>query len=182
MAFCHWGSVAAIFNFVIQRTLRRSFSDKFLFDTCWSTVNFCGLCICYDTWQWNDTFSFVRRTAKEVDALPYHFRESFEDDVLHSRLYIDVDSGVIGYISTYNPFQIQIFNASRIDQIKTVASPMFGIRFVFYIDGKKVKMYTLMEEHIVNLNSAEGKEAVEEADKYVACLQNAKWAAEQRRR
>ena len=58
---------------------------------------------------------------------------------------------------------------------------MFGIRFVFYIDGKKVKMYTLMEEHIVNLNSVEGKEAVEEADKYVACLQEAKWAAEQRR-
>lgn len=125
--------------------------------------------------------SFVRHTAKGVDALPYHFRESFEDDVLHSRLYIDVDSGVIGYIPTYNPFQIQIFNASRIDQIKTVASPMFGIRFVFYIDGKKVKMYTLMEEHIVNLNSVEGKEAVEEADKYVACLQEAKWAAEQRR-
>ena len=57
-AFYHWGSVAAIFNFVIQRTLRRSISDKFLFDTCGSAVNFCSFCICYDTWQWNDTFFF----------------------------------------------------------------------------------------------------------------------------
>lgn len=43
-------------------------------------------------------------------------------------------------------------------------------------------MYTLMEEHIVHLNSAEAKEAKAEADKYVACLQEAKWVAEQRRR
>jgi len=122
------------------------------------------------------------RTAKRINELPYHFRESFEDDVLHSRLYIDVENGVIGYISIYNPFQIQIFNASRVDQIKTIASSIRGVSFVFSIDGKKVKMYTLMEEHIVHLNSAEAKEAKAEADKYVACLQEAKWVAEQRRR
>lgn len=126
--------------------------------------------------------SFVKRTAKKISALPYHFQESYEDNVLHSRLYIDINNGVIGYISIYNPFQIQIFNASRIDQIRTVASPMFGIRFVFTIDGKKVKMYTLMEDHIMYKNSAETKEAVAEADKYVAYLQEAKWVAEQRRR
>lgn len=39
------------------------------------------------------------RTAKRINELPYHFRESFEDNVLHSRLYIDVENGVIGYIS-----------------------------------------------------------------------------------
>lgn len=126
--------------------------------------------------------SFVGRTASGVNTLPYHFREAYEDDVLHNRLYIDTDNGVIGYISKYNLFQIQIFNASRIDQIKTAASPMRGISFVFYIDGKKVKMYTLMEDHVMHKNSAEAKEAVAEADKYAAYLQEAKWVAEQRRR
>ncbi len=126
--------------------------------------------------------SFVGRTASGVNTLPYHFRQTYEDDVLHNRLYIDTDNGVIGYISKYNPFQIQIFNASRIDQMKTVTSSTRGISFVFYIDGKKIKMYTLMAEHVMYKNSAEAKEAMAEADKYVAYLQEAKRVAEQRRR
>lgn len=51
----------------------------------------------------------------------------------------------------------------------------------FKLDGKKVSMYTAaIDDHVIYLNSNEGKEAVEEADKYVAYLQEAKRAAEKR--
>ena len=51
----------------------------------------------------------------------------------------------------------------------------------FKLDGKKVSMYTAaIDDHVIYLNSDEGKKAVEEADKYVAYLQEAKRAAEKR--
>ena len=124
--------------------------------------------------------SIVRHTAKRVDALPYHFDESCVSDTNGSMLFVDVENGAIGYISVFNPSQIQIFNASRVDGMRTVATLMFGIRFVFYLDGKKINMYTIMEDHLVYPNSEEGREAIEEADKFVALLQEAKRVAEGR--
>ena len=51
----------------------------------------------------------------------------------------------------------------------------------FKMDGKKVSMYTAaFADHVTSLNADEGKKAVEEADKYVAYLQEAKRAAEKR--
>ena len=44
-------------------------------------------------------------------------------------------------------------------------------------------MYTAaIDDHVIHLRSDEGKKAVEEADRYVAYLQEAKWTAEQRGR
>lgn len=125
--------------------------------------------------------SLVRHTAKKVGELPFHFHDVLEGDANGSTLFIDVGSGMIGYISAFNPFKIQIFNASRVDRVRTVASPMFGIRFVFYLDGKKISMYTAaIEDHVIYLNSEEGREAVAEADKFVALLLEAKRVAEGR--
>ena len=96
-------------------------------------------------------------------------------------MFIDVEKGVIGYISSYNPFQIQIFSASRVDNARTVASAMTGIRFVFYLDGKKVTLYTAaIDGHVIYLNSEEGRKAVAEADRFVRLLQEARRVAEQR--
>ncbi len=125
--------------------------------------------------------SIVRHTAKKVDGMPFHFDASHKGDANGSQLFIDVEDGMIVFISAFNPFQIQMFSAARVDSAKTVASPMFGIRYVFKLDGKKVSMYTAaIDDHVIYLNSNEGKEAVEEADKYVAYLQEAKRAAEKR--
>lgn len=125
--------------------------------------------------------SLVNRTAKKIDEQSYHFYDSYKSDTTGSMLFVDVESGVIGYISVYNPFKIQIFSASRVDRVRTIAKLMFGIRFVFYLDGKKINMYTLMEDHVIYPNSEEGKKAVAEADKFVALLLEAKRVAEGRR-
>ena len=87
---------------------------------------------------------------------------------------------MIGFISAYNPMKIQIFNASRIAYHKTVASMMTGVRFVFDIDGKKVTMYTLLSNRMVNLKSGVGAEAVSKADAFVELLLAAKASAESR--
>lgn len=122
--------------------------------------------------------SLVEHTAEKVGQLPYHFTESCVGDSNGSTLFIDARGGMIGFISSYNPFQTQIFNASRVDNVRTVASPMTGIRFVFYLDGKKVTLYTAaIDGHIISLNSDQGKKAVAEADKYVGLLLEAKRAA-----
>lgn len=121
----------------------------------------------------------VRKTAKKASKLPLHFYDSIQGDANVSQLMIDLDHGVIVYISAFNPFKIQVFSAKRIDRPKTVASAMFGIRFVFYLDGKKISLYTAaIDDHVIYLNTEEGREAVAEADKFVELLQEAKRIAE----
>lgn len=126
----------------------------------------------------NFTSMFVKRTAKKVDTLPYHFNSSFTGRA--GMLLIDVENGMIGFISAYNPQEIQIFNASRIDRPKTVASMMTGVRFVFYLDGKKITMYTLLSNRMVSLKSGIGAEAVSKADAFVELLLAAKNSASMR--
>ncbi|WP_343208673.1 hypothetical protein [Anaerolentibacter hominis] len=115
---------------------------------------------------------FVKRTAKRLNEYPYQFNSSFKSR--GGTLYIDVNKGMLGFISAYNPFEIQIFSASRIDRIKTIASTMTGIRFVFYLDGKKITMPTLISNRMVSTKSGIGAEAVEKADLYVSLLTEAK--------
>lgn len=122
---------------------------------------------------WGDfTSFFVKRTAKRIDELPYRFSSSFKSR--GGMLFIDVENGMIAFISTYNPLIIQVFSASRIDRPQTVASTMTGVRFVFYLDGKKITMYTLLSNRAVSLKSGMGAEAVSKADTFVELLQMAK--------
>lgn len=124
----------------------------------------------------NLTSIFVKRTAKGVSALPYRFTSSFTGR--GGILYIDVENGYIGFISAYNPLKIQVFRASRIDSAKTIASAMTGIRFVFYLEGKKVSMPTLLTNKVVNTKSGIGAEAVSKADTFVELLLAAKTRSE----
>lgn len=126
----------------------------------------------------NLTSLFVKRTAKGIDDLPYQFNSSFKGR--GGILYIDVESGMIGFISAYNPLKIQIFSASRLSKMKTIASVWTGIRFVFYIDGKKVSMPTLLTNKIVSTKTGIGAEAVSKADTFVELLQAAKSQAGRR--
>ena len=145
-----------------------------------------GVAFCFFVWiillmliAWgNFTSIFVKSTAKKIDSLPYLFNSSFSGRA--GNLYIDVENGMIGFISAYNPKVIQIFNASRISNPKTIASMMSGVRFVFYIDGKKVTMYTLLTNRMVSLKSGIGAEAVSKADTFVELLLAAKSSAESR--
>lgn len=120
----------------------------------------------------------VKRTANKIEELPYCFNSSFRSR--GSILFIDVEGGMIGYISAYNPKEIQIFNASRIENPKTIASTMSGVRFVFYLDGKKITVWTLTSNRAVNLKSQMGAEAISKADTFVELLQAAKRSAEGR--
>lgn len=113
---------------------------------------------------------------KRIDSLPYQFKSSFQGR--NGRLLIDVEHGMIGFISAYNPFEIQIFNASRIEKAETIAQTMSGVRFVFYLDGKKITMYTLLSNRAVNLKSNMAAEAISKADTYVELLMAAKRRAE----
>ena len=124
----------------------------------------------------NLTSIFVKRTAKNIDSLPYQFNSSFKGR--GGILYIDVENGMIAFISAYNPMKIQVFNAARIGGARTVASAMTGIRFVFYLDGKKVSMPTLLTNKIVSTKSGIGAEAVSKADTFVTLLLTAKARAE----
>lgn len=124
----------------------------------------------------NLTSLFVKRTAKKLDNLPYSFNSSFRGR--GGTLYIDVPDGMIGFISAYNPTKLQIFSASRVGGAKTVASAMTGIRFVFYLDGKKISMPTLLTNRIVSTKSGIGAEAVSKADTFVNLLLNAKARSE----
>lgn len=124
----------------------------------------------------NLTSAFVKRTAKKVGTLPYRFASSFTGR--GGILYIDVENGYIGFISAYNPLKIQVFRASRIDSAKTIASAMTGIRFVFYLDGKKISMPTLLTNKVVSTKSGIGAEAVSKADTFVELLLAAKAQAE----
>lgn len=121
------------------------------------------------------TSLFVKRTAKGIKDLPYHFNSSFKGR--GGILYIDVENGMIGFISAYNPLKIQIFNASRIESARTIASAITGIRFVFYLDGKKITMPTLLTNKIVSTKSGIGAEAVSKADTFVELLLAARAAA-----
>lgn len=121
---------------------------------------------------------FVNRTADKVEQLPYCFNSSFSSR--GSILYIDVEAGMIGYISAYNPLEIQVFSASRIEKPQTVASTMSGVRFVFYLDGKKMTVWTLISNRAVNLKSGMGAEAISKADAFVELLIAAKKNAEAR--
>ncbi|MDE7276600.1 MAG: hypothetical protein K2N98_07075 [Lachnospiraceae bacterium] len=121
---------------------------------------------------------FVNRTADKIEALPYCFNSSFSSR--GGILYIDVEGGMIGYISAYNPLEIQVFSASRIEKPQTIASTMSGVRFVFYLDGKKMTVWTLISNRMVNLKSGMGAEAVSKADAFVELLSAAKRNAEAR--
>lgn len=118
------------------------------------------------------TLFFVKRTLKQVDSLPYQFNSSFRGR--NGVLLIDVNKGVIGFISAYNPFEIQIFNASRVSNAETIASTMTGVCFVFYLDEKKITMYTLLSNRAVSLKSQTGTEAISKADTFVDLLLSAK--------
>ena len=122
------------------------------------------------------TSFFVKRTSKKINDLPYQFNSSFRGR--NGILYIDVENGMIGFISAYNPFEIQVFSASRIDKAQTIASTMKGVRFDFYLDGKKLTMYTLLSNRAVNLKSNIGTEAISKADTFVNLLMAAKNRAE----
>lgn len=124
------------------------------------------------------TSIFVKRTAQKIEQLPYCFNSSFTSR--GNILYIDVEGGMIGYISACNPMEIQVFSASRIDKPETVASTMTGVRFVFYLDGKKMTIYTLVSNRAVNLKSQMGAEAISKADTFVELLKAAKRNAEGR--
>lgn len=128
---------------------------------------------------WGTLTPFLTKGSyKRVESLPYHFSSSFRGR--NGRLLIDVDNGVIGFISAYNPFEIQIFNASRIEKAETIASTMSGVRFVFFLDGKKITMYTLLSNRGVSLKSNMGIEAISKADTFVDLLKMAKDRAEGR--
>ncbi len=122
------------------------------------------------------TSFFVKKTAKEVKNLPYNFNSSFKGR--GGILYIDVENGMIGFISAYNPLKIQVFNAARIGGAQTIASAMTGIRFVFYLDGKKISMPTLLTNKVVSTKSGIGAEAVSKADTFVELLMAAKSQAQ----
>lgn len=122
------------------------------------------------------TNGVVKRTAKKVDSLPYHFDSTFTGRA--GMLLIDVPNGMIGFISAYNPKKIQVFNASRIDNPRTKASMMTGVRFIFNLDRKKITMYTLLTNRMVSLKSGIGAEAVSKADAFVELLFAAKNTAE----
>lgn len=126
------------------------------------------------------TALFVKRTRKQADSLPYQFNSSFSGS--NGTLLIDVERGVIGFISAYNPFEIQIFSASRISNVKTIASTMKGVGFVFYLDEKKITMHTLISNRAVNLKSQMGKTAISKADTFVNYLLLAKKSAEENNR
>ncbi len=126
----------------------------------------------------NLTSMFVKRTAQKIEQLPYCFNSSFTSR--GNILYIDVEGGMIGYISACNPKEIQVFSASRIDKPETIASTMTGVRFVFYLDGKKMTVYTLVSNRAVNLKSQMGAEAISKADTFVELLKAAKRNAEGR--
>lgn len=121
---------------------------------------------------------FVKKTKKQVPDLPYHFNSSFESR--GGILYIDTDQGMIGFISAYNPFEVQIFSASRIDNIRSAGSAMSGYRFEFRLDGKKISMPTLITNKIVTAKSREGSEAISKADTFVSLLAEAKMRAGER--
>ena len=121
---------------------------------------------------------FVNRTADKVEELPYCFNSSFTSR--GGVLLIDVEAGMIGYISAYNPLEIQVFSAWRIEKPQTIASTMSGVRFVFYLDGKKMTVWTLISNRMVNLKSGTGAEAVSKADAFVELLLAAKKNAEAR--
>ena len=121
------------------------------------------------------TSIFMKRTAKEVDSLPYKFNSSFKSR--NGILYIDVANGMVGFISAYNPLKLQIFDAARIDKAETLTSGG-AFRFVFYLDGNKITMPTLITNRIVSAKSGIGAEAVGKANTFVELLLAAKRQAE----
>ncbi len=126
------------------------------------------------------TAPFVKHTRKQADSLPYHFNSSFSGN--NGTLLIDVERGVIGFISAYNPFEFQIFSASRISNVKTIASTMKGVGFVFYLDEKKITMHTIISNRAVNLKSQMGITAISKAETFANYLLSAKKSAEENNR
>ena len=121
------------------------------------------------------TSIFMKRTVKEIDSLPYKFNSSFKSR--NGILYIDVANGMVGFISAYNPLKLQIFDAARIDKAEALTS-RGTFCFVFYLDGNKITMPTLITNRIVSTKSGIGAEAVGKANTFVELLLTAKCQAE----
>lgn len=130
--------------------------------------------------SWGDfSKKLMKKTKASVNNLPYQFNSSFQSR--GGILYIDVENGMIGFISAYNPFEVQIFSADRIDRAKTSASSTRGYKFSFYLDGKKITMPTLLTNKVVSAKSQMGMEAISKADTYVQLLNAAKAQAMQKK-
>lgn len=173
-------AVGFVLPFLIS--LIRGFTDE---EFRWDVVLGISLFFSFVAWiiivsflAWGTLTPFLTKFAyRHVDSLPYQFKSSFQSR--NGRLLIDVEHGMIGFISAYNPFEIQVFNASRIGKAETIAKTMSGVRFEFYLDGKKITMYTLLSNRAVNLKSGMGVEAISKADTYVELLMAAKRRAEE---
>ena len=55
---------------------------------------------------------------------------------------------------------------------------MSGVRFVFYLDGKKMTVWTLISNRMVNLKSGMGAEAVSDIFPHYHKYLRKKWEAE----
>lgn len=130
--------------------------------------------------SWGDfSKKLMKKTKESISNLPYQFNSSFQSR--GGVLYIDVENGMIGFISAYNPFEVQLFSAGRIDKTKTIASAMSGYRFEFYLDGRKISMPTLITNKVVSPKSQMGMDAISKADTFVELLNAAKAQALQKK-
>lgn len=117
---------------------------------------------------------FVKRTAKKINDMDFEISGDFSTRT--GRLYIDVPHGQIAFISSYNPFIIQVFSAECLNDIDVKAN-MNGIRFYFSINNKKIRMDTLLTNRMINLKSDIALTAISKADTFANLLKQAKQSA-----
>lgn len=118
------------------------------------------------------------RTCGKAEKLPYCFDYTFS--ARSGILYIDVENGMAGFVSSYNPFRVQIFDACRISGVRSVASAMRGFRLEFRVDKKMVSMPAPITGRSIDSAEKERLAAISKTDSLVLLLNQARKHAERR--
>lgn len=137
------------------------------------------LMICYVAFS-GISEKISKKTMKKLDENQFHTYSTYytKDSVLK----IDVQTGLIAYVSDYNPFELQVKDAVFIDNIKAdyVHGVLGGTNYVYFsfcVNGKELKFPTFTSRNQYSLQAPDIIEAIEKANKFAGYIAAAKNAA-----
>lgn len=118
----------------------------------------------------------AEKTLKKLDNMEFEAENTFYAGT--SILSIDFNRGKLAYVSFFNPKELQIADASKVDKVKSgyVKGPLGGttcVYFQFYYNNKKYRFATFASNRAYMIRSQEVQTAISKADMYSEMLENA---------
>lgn len=119
----------------------------------------------------------AQKTMKKLDTMDFCTDGTFYSN--HATLKLDVINGKIAYVSSLNPFELQVVSAAKLEDIGSsyIKGPLGGTRYVYFqfaYNNIRTKIPTFTSRQMYSLNSSEVMTAISKADAYAGYLKQAK--------